>query len=119
MKRLPLQGRTLALLAVIVPLLVLFIYVGFRSGPLAPVAVTVMTVESQAVTPALQIVEALVVLACRSIHLVDQEHNGIGILITHQFANKVDMPFTGDVGRMLGYISQRYAQRIGQWQAGN
>lgn len=53
MKRLPLQGRTLALLAVIVPLLVLFIYVGFRSGPLAPVAVTVMTVESQAVTPAL------------------------------------------------------------------
>ena len=41
MKKLPLQGRTLALLAVIIPLLVLFIYVGLRSGPLAPVAVTV------------------------------------------------------------------------------
>ncbi len=53
MKRLPLQGRTLALLAVIVPLLALFIYVGLRSGPLAPVAVTVVTVESRAVTPAL------------------------------------------------------------------
>ncbi|MGV8892572.1 MAG: efflux RND transporter periplasmic adaptor subunit [Burkholderiaceae bacterium] len=53
MKRLHLQGRTLALLAVIVPLLALFIYVGLRSGPLAPVAVTVVTVESRTVTPAL------------------------------------------------------------------
>ncbi len=53
MKRLPLQGRTVALLAVIIPLLALFIYVGLRSGPLAPVAVTVATVESRAVTPAL------------------------------------------------------------------
>lgn len=53
MKKLPLQGRTLALLAVIIPLLVLFIYVGLRSGPLAPVAVMVTAVESRAVTPAL------------------------------------------------------------------
>ncbi|MDZ4142055.1 MAG: efflux RND transporter periplasmic adaptor subunit [Methylotenera sp.] len=53
MKRFPLQGRTLALVAVILPLLALFIYVGLRSGPLAPVSVTVVTVESQAVTPAL------------------------------------------------------------------
>ena len=53
MKYLPLQRRTLALVAVIVPLLVLFIYVGLRSGLLAPVASTVSTVESRAVTPAL------------------------------------------------------------------
>ena len=53
MKKLPLQGRTLALLAVIIPLLVLFIYVGLRSAPLAPVAVTVASVESRAITPAL------------------------------------------------------------------
>lgn len=53
MKHFPLQGRTLALIAVILPLLALFIYVGLRSGPLAPVSVTVVTVESQAVTPAL------------------------------------------------------------------
>lgn len=53
MKRLPMQSRTLALLTVIVPLLALFIYVGIRSGPLAPVAVTVVTVESRTVTPAL------------------------------------------------------------------
>ena len=53
MKRSPLQGRTLALLAIIVPLLLLFIYVGLRSGPLAPVAVTVASVESRVVAPAL------------------------------------------------------------------
>lgn len=53
MKRRILPGRTLALLAVIVPLLGLFIYVGLRSGPLAPVAVTVTTVESRAISPAL------------------------------------------------------------------
>ncbi|XYY04859.1 efflux RND transporter periplasmic adaptor subunit [Aeromonas hydrophila] len=47
------SSRTLALLAVIIPLLVLFIYVGLRSGPLAPVAVTVASVESRAITPAL------------------------------------------------------------------
>ena len=53
MKKLPLQGRTLALLAVIIPLLVLFIYLGLRSGPLAPVTVTVARVESRSITPAL------------------------------------------------------------------
>ena len=36
MKKLPLQGYTLALRAAIIPLLALFIYVGLRSGPLVP-----------------------------------------------------------------------------------
>lgn len=53
MKKFPLQGRTLAVLGVIIPLLALFIYVGLRSEPLAPIAVTVSTVESRAITPAL------------------------------------------------------------------
>lgn len=53
MKKFPLQGRTLALLAVVVPLLALFVYVVLRSGPLAPVAVTLATVEQKALTPAL------------------------------------------------------------------
>ena len=53
MSRFPLRGRTLALIAAIVPLLILFIYVGLRSGPLAPVAVTVTSVASEAVSPAL------------------------------------------------------------------
>ena len=53
MKKFPLQGRTLALLAVVVPLLALFVYVVLRSGPMAPVAVTLATVENKALTPAL------------------------------------------------------------------
>lgn len=53
MKNLPLQRRTLALIAVIVPLLALLVYVALRSGPLAPVAVTEARVESRAISPAL------------------------------------------------------------------
>lgn len=53
MKGMPIQRRTLALLAFIIPLLALFVYVALRSGPLAPVAVTIITVEAKPVTPAL------------------------------------------------------------------
>lgn len=53
MKHFPIQKRTITLLVVILPLLALFIYVALRSGPLAPVAVTVTTVETRAITPAL------------------------------------------------------------------
>lgn len=54
MKRfLSLHGRTLAFAAVLIPLLALFAFVAFRSGPLAPVPVTVATVERRAITPGL------------------------------------------------------------------
>lgn len=53
MKRLPLQRRTLTLLAVLLPIVLLFIYVILRSGPLAPVAVTATTAGTRAITPAL------------------------------------------------------------------
>ncbi|PIQ38548.1 MAG: efflux transporter periplasmic adaptor subunit [Lysobacterales bacterium CG17_big_fil_post_rev_8_21_14_2_50_64_11] len=53
MRKLPLHGRTVALLAVVIPLLMLLGYVALHSGPLAPIAVTVTTVRAQALTPAL------------------------------------------------------------------
>lgn len=53
MKRFPVKMRTLALLVVILPLLVLFVYVALRSGPLAPVPVTMTTVENRSISPAL------------------------------------------------------------------
>lgn len=53
MKRFHIQSRTLALIGVLVPLLVLFIYVALRSGPMTPVPVTVAKVENQAIKPAL------------------------------------------------------------------
>lgn len=48
-----LQGRTWALVGVVTPLLLLFVYVALRSGPLAPVPVTVTEVQARAITPAL------------------------------------------------------------------
>ena len=44
MSRLGISGRTLALIAVLVPLAALFVWVALRSGPLAPVPVTVVGV---------------------------------------------------------------------------
>lgn len=46
-------ARTLTLIGLLLALLVLFIFVALRSGPLAPIAVTVGTVESRAVSPGL------------------------------------------------------------------
>lgn len=53
MKRLHMSRHTLALIAVLVPMLLLFIYVALRSGPLAPVPVTVTAVENRSIAPAL------------------------------------------------------------------
>ncbi len=53
MKRFPVKMRTVAMLVVILPLLALFVYVALRSGPLAPVPVTVTTIENRSISPAL------------------------------------------------------------------
>lgn len=54
MKRfLSMNGRKLALAGVLAPLLALFVYVALRSGALAPIPVTVTTVENRAIAPAL------------------------------------------------------------------
>ena len=47
------QRRTLALIVVIAPLLALFVYVALRSGPLAPVPITVARVQARPLSPAL------------------------------------------------------------------
>lgn len=53
MKKLPFQKRTLVLLAIIIPLLVLFVYVALYSGPLAPVSVVLTKVKNKSISPAL------------------------------------------------------------------
>ncbi len=53
MNQMPISRRTLAIGAVLLPLAALLGYVALRSGPLAPVAVTVVKVESRALRPAL------------------------------------------------------------------
>jgi HlyD family secretion protein len=47
------RGKTLALIGILIPLLGLFLYVLMRSGPLASVPVTVITVANEQITPAL------------------------------------------------------------------
>jgi RND family efflux transporter MFP subunit len=53
MKYLSSRFRTLALIGTIVLFLAAFFYLAARSGPLAPITVTVATVKNQAITPAL------------------------------------------------------------------
>jgi HlyD family secretion protein len=53
MTRLPLRRKTLALLAVMAPLLALFAHLAVRSGPFAPVPVTVAVVEARPITPSI------------------------------------------------------------------
>lgn len=53
MKRLRVNRRLLRLTLLLLPLLALFIYVGVRSGPLAPVLVTTAVAEERAIAPAL------------------------------------------------------------------
>ena len=52
MNSIPISRRTLAIAAVLAPLVGLLGYVALRSGPLAPVAVTVVKVEEKALRPA-------------------------------------------------------------------
>lgn len=51
--RLPVSRRAAIIILALAPLVVLFAYVILRSGPLAPVPVTVATVEEKQVSPAL------------------------------------------------------------------
>lgn len=53
MKNILLQRRLLSLVAVIIPLVLLLLYVAVRSGPLAPVAVTLERVTVSALQPTL------------------------------------------------------------------
>lgn len=53
MNRFPLSLRTITLLAVLVPLGAIFVHVVLHSGPLAPIPVTVITVEEKMLAPSL------------------------------------------------------------------
>ena len=84
-KFLSIHGRTLTLFGVLVPLLALFIYVGLRSGPLAPVSVTIAAVETKSITPALF---------------------GIGT-IEARYTNKIGPTFAGRVKRLDVNVGDR------------
>ncbi len=72
----------------------------------------------QAVTPAFEVVEPLVVLTGRGIELIEQLKDRGGVLIAHEFADELQMPFTCNVRNVFGRIGQSPAQGVGQWQFG-
>ena len=75
--------------------------------------------RDKAVTPAFQIMETLVVLASGGIELIEQSQNRVSVLVAHQFADELQMPFTRDVRGVLGRIGQCPAQSVGQRQFGD
>lgn len=89
MKRLPFQKSTLALIAVLVPMLALFVYVAMRSGPLAPVSVVLATVENKSLSPALF---------------------GIGT-IEARYTYKIGPTFAGRVKRLDVHVGERVKAR--------
>ncbi|HFB65012.1 MAG TPA: efflux RND transporter periplasmic adaptor subunit [Aeromonadales bacterium] len=53
MKKITLNKRTITLLLVLIPLLVVFVYVATTSGPLKPILVTIEQVKKQSIKPSL------------------------------------------------------------------
>jgi RND family efflux transporter MFP subunit len=53
MKKMPLNKRTISLLAILLPVFSVFIYVVVSSGPLAPILITVKEIENQSIRPSI------------------------------------------------------------------
>ena len=63
----------------------------------------------QLVAPTFEGMETFVVLAGGGVHLVDEGDDGVHVLVAHQFADVLDMPFAGDVRLVLRRLEQRLA----------
>ncbi|MBU1387776.1 MAG: efflux RND transporter periplasmic adaptor subunit [Proteobacteria bacterium] len=90
MKKLSVKKSTLVLLVAIPPIIALFVYVSLRSGPLAPIPLTVATVENRSIAPALF---------------------GIGT-IEAQYTYKIGPTITGRVKRLAVHVGDQV--RAGQ-----
>ncbi len=73
--------------------------------------------DDETVAPALQGMEAFVVLPGRGVDLIDQRQDRFGVLAAHQLTDVLQVAFASDMGRMLGSVGERLAQGIGQRQA--
>ncbi|MNC22777.1 hypothetical protein D3C75_707840 [compost metagenome] len=71
---------------------------------------------NQTIAPAFQVMEAFVVLTGGGIELIEQNQNRVSVLIAHQFADELKVPFTRDVRGVLGRIGQSPTHSVGQGQ---
>ena len=72
----------------------------------------------QAVTPALQGMEAFIVFAGGGVQLVDQRANRLDIGAAHQFADVLQVAFAGNMRMVLGGVEQCLVQGVAEWQLG-
>ncbi len=93
MNRIPISRRTLAIVTVLVPLVGMLGYVALRSGPLAPVAVTVTNTEERALRPAIFGVGNV---EARQVHRIGPTAPGRLLRLT------VDVGDTVKAGQILG-----------------
>lgn len=93
MNSIPISRRTLAIVAVLVPLAGLLGYVALRSGPLAPVAVTVVNVEEKTLRPA---VFGVGNVEARQVHRIGPTAPGRVLRLS------VEVGDTVKVGQLLG-----------------
>lgn len=83
--------KMLGVLALLVPLLVLFLVVVLRSGPMSPVEVTVVRVEERAIQPVLK---GIGVVEARAVHKIGPTAAGRVAVVAHEVG---DMVKKGDV----------------------
>jgi len=80
------KGRTLLLVALLLPLAGLFVYTMTNSGPLAPVPVTVAEVESMSISPALY---GIGVVESRAVHRIGATSPGRLLWLDAQIGERV------------------------------
>jgi RND family efflux transporter MFP subunit len=85
MKKLSLSKRGITLLVILLPVLAAFVYVVTSSGPLAPIPVTMVQVESRAISPALF---------------------GVG-LVEARFSYRIGPAMTGHVLRLDSHVGDK------------
>lgn len=101
--------RALTLTAVLAPLILLFVYVALRSGPLAPVAVTTAAVGTRAITPALYGIGSV---QARYSHKIGPTYPGRLLELRVQVGDTVK------AGQVLGAMAQvDLSERLGAQQA--
>ena len=68
----------------------------------------------QTVAPALQRMEAFVVLTCGRIELINERQDGVDVLITHQLADVLHVTLAGDMSSVFRRIGEGLAQCVSQ-----
>ncbi len=82
MRKFPFHKRSFGLFAILIPLILIFVYVALNAGPLAPVSITLLDVKNKALSPSLY---------------------GIGT-VEARYSYKIGPTFVGRVSKLNVYV---------------